>query len=68
MKLSQIATVKLWLDSIDAEVKSLQAGLNVTAKNMKKVYALKADKTVGWKDDERWDELMHLASVLPGEQ
>jgi len=68
MKPSQIATVKLWLDSIDAEVKLLKAGLNVTAKNMKKVYALKANKTVGWKDDERWDELMHLVSVLPGEQ
>ncbi|KZT66243.1 carboxylesterase [Daedalea quercina L-15889] len=68
MKVSQIGTVKMWLDAVDAQVKSLQAGLNVQAKDMKKVYALKSDKTTGWKDDERWDELMHIASVLPGEQ
>lgn len=67
MKIPQIGTVNMWLDAIDAEVKSLKLGVNIEAKNMKKVYALKTDKTVGWKDDDRWDELMQIASVLPGE-
>ena len=68
MKPEQIGTVNMWLDAVDAQVKSLQAGLNAEAKNMNKVHALKTDKTAGWKDDERWDELMQIASVLPGQK
>ncbi|KAH9836084.1 carboxylesterase [Rhodofomes roseus] len=68
MKPAQIPTVNLWLGAVDAQVALLKLGTNVDAKNMKRVFALKADKSSGWQDDSRWDELMQLASLLPGEK
>ncbi|KAH9836085.1 carboxylesterase [Rhodofomes roseus] len=63
----QIVAARTWLDIIDAETKSLEAGMNVNARDPKKVLALKEDKTVAWKDDDRWDHLMRLRTALPGE-
>ncbi|KAH9916045.1 carboxylesterase [Fomitopsis serialis] len=64
---SQIVAARTWLDVIDTETKSLEAGVNANARDPKKVLALQEDKTVGWKEDDRWDYLMRLRTAHPGE-
>ncbi|KZT07020.1 carboxylesterase [Laetiporus sulphureus 93-53] len=62
---TQADVARGWLDTIAAEVKSVEAHGN--RRNLKEVLALNADKTIGWKQDDRWDELMRLRQALPHE-
>ena len=67
LKPDQIVAARTWLDVIDAETKALEAGLNANARDPKKVLALREDKTVAWKEDEKWDHLMRLRVAIPTE-
>lgn len=64
---SEIPVEVAWLDAIDAQRRSIEAGTNAEAKNMRRVFALNKDSSMGWKDDGRWDSIMRLAQALPGE-
>lgn len=35
--------------------------------DLKKMLTLKEDKTIGWTTDARWEDMMRLAKILPGE-
>lgn len=35
---------------------------------VKTVLALKEDMSIGWVEDERWEDIMRLTRVLPGEE
>lgn len=62
---SQADIARQWLDTIADAVKTAEAEGNT--KELQEVLALKEDKTIGWKQDDRWDELMRLREALPGE-
>ena len=64
---AQIVAARTWLDVLDAETKALEEGLNANARDPKKVLALREDKTVAWKEDEKWDHLMRLRVAIPTE-
>lgn len=61
----QADVARKWLDAIDAAVRSVEAQGNT--KGLQEVLALKEDKTIGWRGDDRWDELMRLRVALPSE-
>ena len=67
LKPAQIVAARTWLDVLDAETKALEEGLNANARDPKKVLALREDKTVAWKEDEKWDHLMRLRVAIPTE-
>lgn len=55
-----------WLDAFDKEIAVLeQQGKPVHELN--ETLTLKEDQTIAWAKDPRWDELMNIAKVLPGE-
>ncbi|KAI0077724.1 alpha/beta-hydrolase [Panus rudis PR-1116 ss-1] len=63
---AQVETAQAWLDAVDSEVKKLEEeGKN--QHSVLEVLALKEDKTIGWIEDTRWDSMMRLSQVLPGE-
>ncbi|TFY60729.1 hypothetical protein EVJ58_g4960 [Rhodofomes roseus] len=59
--------VLAWLDAIDAQRKAVEEGTSTDAQDIKRVFALKKDMSMGWKDDARWDEVKGLIAALPGE-
>ncbi|EIW75118.1 carboxylesterase [Coniophora puteana RWD-64-598 SS2] len=64
-----------WLDAIDAAHAELEGGqgsgvlawLRTKTRGVKDILTLKEDKTIGWTVDKKWDELMSIVPVLPGE-
>jgi len=60
----EIATA--WIDRIAEEVHAVEAA-GTASKDPLDVLTLRADKTIGWDKDDRWDELMRLLEALPGE-
>ncbi|KAI0948177.1 hypothetical protein AcW1_009761 [Taiwanofungus camphoratus] len=62
---SQAVVARTWLDSIASEVKEIETHGN--RKALEEVLMLKEDKTIGWRSDERWEELMRLRGAFPGE-
>ncbi|EPQ55190.1 carboxylesterase [Gloeophyllum trabeum ATCC 11539] len=68
LEYDQAVTAGAWLDRIDKEIKEIEgksAGALADG-DLKTVLALREDKTIGWIEDKRWDELMKIASVLEG--
>lgn len=61
----QAEVARKWLDAIDAEVKQVEEHGN--GRDLQEVLALNEDRTIGWKPDERWNELMRLRAALPSE-
>lgn len=56
-----------WLDRIETEVRSVEErGKPVFALN--EMLTLKEDRVVEWTKDAKWDELMKLSNILPGEE
>lgn len=55
-----------WLDAFDKEIAALeQHGKPMHGLN--EVLTLKEDQSIEWAEDERWNELMNVVKVLPGE-
>ncbi|EIN08288.1 carboxylesterase [Punctularia strigosozonata HHB-11173 SS5] len=68
LKGSQADVAKAWLDGIAEQVRILEED-NASSEfiDLKRVYTLKEDKTIGWTTDARWDGIMRLTNALPGE-
>ncbi|KAG8221138.1 Alpha/Beta hydrolase protein [Butyriboletus roseoflavus] len=55
-----------WLDAIDKEFQILEREGKPT-RPLHQALTLREDQTIAWQDDKRWDQLMNVAKVLPGE-
>ncbi|KAG9313242.1 Alpha/Beta hydrolase protein [Chiua virens] len=55
-----------WLDAIDNEFKLLEREGKPT-RPLNQALTLREDQTIAWQYDEKWDQLMDIAKVLPGE-
>ncbi|OCH89195.1 carboxylesterase [Obba rivulosa] len=64
LKPDQAAVARTWLDNISAAVVAAENG---EARALREVLALNEDKTVVWRPDDRWEDLMRLRIALPGE-
>lgn len=62
----QIDIAKNWLDRIRTEVEVLEKE-GKPLRDLKVVLALQEDKTIGWKEDNKWDTIISLHEVLLGE-
>jgi len=63
---SQKKVAVAWLDAIDAEVNILEREGRPT-RPLTQALTLREDQTVAWQEDKRWDEVMNIVKVLPGE-
>jgi len=63
----QVDTAIAWLDAIAAEVKTLESDMKPTL-GMKEMLTLRENQTIEWTTDSRWEEMMRLATILPGER
>jgi hypothetical protein len=61
----QVPIARQWLTMVDEEVKRLAAG--GAPKALKDILVLKEDKTIEWREDEKWDLYMKCRTALPGE-
>ncbi|KAF9454428.1 carboxylesterase [Macrolepiota fuliginosa MF-IS2] len=59
-------TANRWVEVVDKELKKvIQSG---NTHQYREVLTLKEDQSVGWTNDERWNEFMDLVDILPGER
>ncbi|KAH7890931.1 Alpha/Beta hydrolase protein [Phlebopus sp. FC_14] len=66
MNVPQKEVAVAWLDAIDKEFEILECeGQPMHPLNT--ALTLKEDQTIEWVEDKRWDHLMTIAKVLPGE-
>lgn len=63
----QIEVARNWLDVIAKEVRDLEERGKPSG-GARTVITLKEDKTIGWAEDGRWDEIMKFRIVVPGEE
>ncbi|EMD35663.1 hypothetical protein CERSUDRAFT_157551 [Gelatoporia subvermispora B] len=64
LKPDQADVARAWLDSINS---ALAAAENGEVRGLKEVLALNENQSIGWRDDDKWDEIMRLCQALPGE-
>lgn len=68
----QVDVARAWLNTIDEEVKKMKSSGSEynSGENgdVRKVLTLYEDMSIGWTMDERWEEIMRLTKVLPGEE
>ena len=62
----QADVARAWLNAVDREVKALEAR-GSSDKTVRDMLTLKEDRTIGWTQDQSWDEVSRLLKVLPGE-
>lgn len=55
-----------WLDAIDNEFALLEREGKPT-RPLNQALTLKEDQTIEWQEDKRWNQLMDIVKVLPGE-
>ncbi|KLO10861.1 carboxylesterase [Schizopora paradoxa] len=60
----QLAVAREWLDIVDSESRAIANGLK---KNPDEALVLNEDKSISWRKDAQWDELLRVAKILPGE-
>ncbi|KAF5379507.1 hypothetical protein D9615_006529 [Tricholomella constricta] len=61
----EVEVAKRWLDRIDAEIKQLEKE-DKPARGIKAILTLGEDREIRWTEDKKWDELIALKGVLPG--
>lgn len=68
----QVDVARTWLSAIDGEVRKMMSQgseYNIgSCGGVKTVLALKEDMSIGWAADERWEDIMRLTTILPGEE
>ena len=62
----QVAVAVAWLDAIDREIENVERE-GKPIKPLDEVLMLKADKTIAWGKDEKYNSRMEIVKVLPGE-
>ncbi|ESK82478.1 putative carboxylesterase [Moniliophthora roreri MCA 2997] len=60
-----VVIAKAWLDRVDDEVKALEK-VGSSSLDVRKVLALKKDKTIEWDDDEMWEVKMEMSDIVDG--
>lgn len=55
-----------WLDKISVETKAIEQ--DVGQRDVRSILTLKKDTSTEWVKDAKWDELMRLRTILPGEE
>lgn len=63
---SQLEVATEWLDAIAMEVKNLKSDAK-PVRAVREMLTLKEDRTIEWTVDSRWEDMMKLVTVLPGE-
>jgi len=63
---SQLDVATAWLDAIAAEVNDLESNTK-KVHGVREMLTLKDNRTIEWTADSRWEDVMRLATVLPGE-
>jgi hypothetical protein len=63
---SQLKVAIEWLDVITMEIKNLKSD-EKPVRAVREMLTLKDDRTIEWTMDSRWEDMMKLATVLPGE-
>lgn len=66
MTSDQIETARKWLSAIDSETRAIEAA-GRPLRDARSVLTLHEDRTIAWAEDRKYDEVMRLAKVLPGE-
>jgi hypothetical protein len=61
----QVGIVKNWVDRIREEVKELEKE-GKPLHDVKMMLALRDDMTIGWKEDQKWDDIMSLHEIIAG--
>jgi hypothetical protein len=61
----QVPVARAWQDAVDVETKRLESG--EAGRGLKEVLTLTEERTIAWREDKRWDEVMRLLDALPGE-
>jgi len=59
-------TANRWIEAVDKELKKVIHSGN--PHQPREVLTLKEDQSIGWTNDERWNEFMDLVDILPGER
>jgi hypothetical protein len=62
-----VDVANVWLDAIAVEVKDLESNKK-TMRGVTEMLTLRDDRTVGWTTDCRWEDMMRLATALPGKR
>lgn len=62
----QVDVARNWLDRIKTEVEELEKH-GKPLRDVKMILALQEDKTIGWMEDRKWETIVSLHKVLPGE-
>ena len=66
LKPDQIELAQKWITTVETETRAIAAARR-PLKGVREVLTLKEDKTIGWVEDVKYDEILRLAQVLPGE-
>lgn len=62
----QVIVAEAWLDAIESNLKALSINSTPT-RSVREVLTLTENREIKWTTDERWEEMMKLARILPGE-
>lgn len=63
---SQQEKTLAWLDAVDREVRILERESDL-GRPLNQALTLRADQSIGWSEDTRYERFLDIASVLPGE-
>ncbi|KAI0068602.1 carboxylesterase [Artomyces pyxidatus] len=63
---AQIDVARAWLTAVDRELAKIE-GVEKSEHGVTEVLTLQEDKTILWKEDGRWEDVMALRKALPGE-
>jgi hypothetical protein len=61
----QVDIAKEWVDRIREEVRELEKE-GKPLHHVKTMLALREDMTIGWKEDQKWDDVMSLHEITAG--
>ena len=60
----QLITAEAWLDAVKSNLEVLSTS---PTRDVREVLTLTEDRDIKWTTDERWEEMMKLATILFGE-
>lgn len=61
-----VEVAKQWLDRIDVETKAIERE-GKSLHDVRSVLTLHEDKRIEWAEDKKWDEMIRLIKIVPGE-
>ena len=61
----QLAVAREWLATIDKDSRAIANGQ--LKKEPNEALVLNEDRSISWKKNAQWDDLLRVAKILPGE-